>query len=201
MENIQAIEQVLDYEPGSEEQPNDAKLGELIIYLAQVSEADETFGLTKLNKLLQSIDFGSYARFGHSVTGQEYQAREYGPCPRRFVPVKEALETNEDIAVFHRRYRGYQQEKTIALRDPDLSLFTSDEIAFIDAEVRRWCGISATEMSRQSHQFVGWQLAEDGEIIPYEIACIQTRELSSADRHRGLELEDLARSLLGSGGD
>src|SRR2546425_884388 len=78
-------------------QQGDEKLAEMILHIAQLSEGDEPFGATKLNKILFYCDFLSYLYHGKPITGQEYQKLPNGPAPRRLVPVLQYLESVQDI--------------------------------------------------------------------------------------------------------
>ena len=52
---------------------NNAKLCELIIYIAEHSKDDTSFGAVKLNKLLYYSDFSAYRQLRNSITDAEYQ--------------------------------------------------------------------------------------------------------------------------------
>ena len=67
--------------------PRDAKLEALIGYIAEQSEGDRHFGLTKLNKMLWFIDLEAYRSLGETVSEQTYQKLPEGPAPRRMLPV------------------------------------------------------------------------------------------------------------------
>ncbi len=153
-------------------EPDDCKLRELILYLALRSEGDETFSKTKLLKQLFYSDFAAYARSRGSITGQTYSKLPYGPVPRRAMEVLNELEREGALALARREYHGYVQHKPVALREPDLSGFTGEEIATVDRALSQLWGHSARDVSDLSHEFLGWKIARDGEIIPYETALI-----------------------------
>lgn len=181
-------------------QPNDAKLGELILHIAHHSTDDETFGMVKLNKLLFDADFMAYLRFGQPITGQEYVAREFGPCPRRLVPVMEDLKERGHLVEQPDQYYQFAQRKIVALRQPDLDGFTAKEIALVDSIIARWKGKTAREMSDLSHQFVGWRLARPDETIPYETVLIGHRRPTSGELKRVPEIQERARKVLARDG-
>src|SRR4051794_31046134 len=79
-------------------EPNEAKLRELIVYLADKCAPDPRFGAVKLNKLLYFIDAFAFAKFGQPVTGVEYMKQKRGPVPRRMVPAIAALKREGAIA-------------------------------------------------------------------------------------------------------
>ncbi|MDR3175919.1 MAG: SocA family protein [Desulfovibrio sp.] len=63
--------------PTSEERRRE-KLKNAIIFFIQ---NDKTIGLTKLMKLLFYLDFRLYRETGESLTGENYEAWEFGPVP------------------------------------------------------------------------------------------------------------------------
>ena len=154
------------------------KLQELILYIADRCEDEEEFGSTKLNKILFFADFTAYARTGHAITGEQYQKLEHGPAPRRLLPAIDALKRENALAEKTRGYYGYPQRWYVALRDPDLTQFTAEDIAIVDEVVDRLRGKTGADVSHLSHTFVGWRAAKMNEDIPYETAWISSAPLS-----------------------
>lgn len=172
-----------------DQKPDDQKLGELIIYIAQQCEGDERFAAVKLNKLLFFSDFTHYLIYGTSITGHEYQKLPQGPAPRRLLPVQRALSNQEALVVIEREYYKRKQSKPLALRDPDLALFSSTEIAVVDKIIRQYWHLNGTEISDQSHDFFGWRIADLNETIPYCVALIEKRQPTAHEVSRAKELE------------
>lgn len=154
-----------------------SKLQELILYIADKCENDEQFGSTKLNKILFFADFTSYARTGKSITGEAYQKLEHGPAPRQLVPAVADLKKDGALAEKTRSYHGYSQRWFVALRDPDISSFTAGDIAIVDEMIDRLRQQSASDVSRLSHQFVGWRAAKLNDDIPYESTWISSKPI------------------------
>lgn len=177
-------------------EPNEAKFKELLIYVALCSEGDDSFGAVKLNKLLFLSDFLAYLRLGSAITWVEYQALPNGPAPTRLVPIREELQSQGAIAERAEHYYGFEKNRTLALRRPDLKLFSSEEIDIVRQVIDTWWGKNAREISDFSHNFIGWQLANDGETIPYSSALISTREPSQQEVAYGLSLADEAKRVL-----
>lgn len=73
-----------------------------------------------------------------------------------------------------RDYFGREQQKLLALREPDLSDFTGEEIAIVQEVIRLLWFRDASEVSDLSHQFIGWQIAALGEVIPYSTVALGT---------------------------
>jgi hypothetical protein len=144
------------------------KFKELILYIAQESEGDSTFGATKLNKILFFCDFLSYRAYGEPITGQRYFKLPFGPAPRALVPVVQELIEEEACIKVQRSRFGRPQETLFAKREARLEVFTSRDIALADYVLRQLRGNDAKEVSDLSHEFIGWHLAGDQEDIPYE---------------------------------
>src|SRR3954463_2620346 len=144
------------------------KLKELILYIAQESEGDSTFGATKLNKVLFFCDFLSYRAYGEPITGQRYFKLPFGPAPRALVPVVNELVEEEACIKVRRSRFGLPQETIFAKREANLEVFRPRDIALAAHVLRQLRDNDAQEVSDLSHEFIGWQLAGDREDIPYE---------------------------------
>ncbi len=182
---------------GEQMDQSDRRLAELILYVARVCEGDETFGSTKLNKILFLADFLAYRKLGTSITGAEYQKLPFGPAPRRLKPVLEGLVQSGAAAIRKQERSGYEQRRPVALREPDLREFSGEQIALVDQLVRALWGRTASEVSELSHGFIGRQLAEEGETIPYGLALYNpVRQLSPQGKRVREELTDYAAALI-----
>ncbi len=184
----------------NEEAEKDQKLKELAVLICALCRDDKPFGKVKLNKLLFYVDFVAYRDLGHPITGQEYQKLENGPAPRRLLPVIPSLSippgSDPDIVVQNISYYGLTQQRPIALRNPDTSKFTFEEIKLVEFVINHFWGKNATEISNESHKFIGWQLAGLREIIPYSIALVSNRGPTQSEREYGRRLEGLASECI-----
>jgi hypothetical protein len=165
----------------------DKRLGELMLYIAKKSQFDQNFGGTKLNKILFYADFVSYGRSGKPITGAEYIKQEFGPTPKRLLPVRKQLEARKEAAVQRVDFLGKEQQRLVALRDPDLSLFSGEEIALVDQVIVYLRRKSAKDVSELSHNRA-WSVAKMGGSIPYEAAFISDENPNERDIERGREL-------------
>jgi hypothetical protein len=147
---------------------NAEKFRELLLYIAQQMESDESFGATVLNKVLYFSDFYSYRFDGAPITGAVYQKLNYGPAPRQLLREQQNLIEEGRAALQKRQFGDFFQKRLIALSDPKLELFTGEEIANVNVVINAFKGSGATKSSRFSHAVsVGWQAMELGENIEY----------------------------------
>jgi len=125
----------------------DKKLAELISTFSRKCEMIHFLARRNFNKLLFYSDFNFYRRWGKSITGQEYQRLDQGPCPRRLLPVRNALVRDRAIAIRKECIEEYTQQRSLGLRDADLSIFSGLEIALIDEVIERYRGKTASFLS------------------------------------------------------
>lgn len=159
----------------------DARLREIILHIAERSEGDRLFGSTKLNKILYWADFQFYGQHLRTITGQEYMRIQFGPVPRRMKLVLKSMQSEEILAVAERTVFGHTQKRPVALRPADLSAFTSEEIAHIDAIIDFLRPLSGTDLSQLSHDAV-WASFGDRETIPPDTVFFRRRPLSKKER-------------------
>lgn len=155
---------------------NALKFKELVLYLAERSKTDPGFASTKLNKLLFYCDFEAYRVLGHPITGASYEKLQWGPAAREFLPMQDELLWWDDAAIEHRERGPYTQVVTIALREPDMEIFSIEEREVIDEILAALRPLDARGVSELSHEHsAGWNLTPEGQLIPYESALISTR--------------------------
>lgn len=180
---LMAIKGTFKFADGDEK-----RLRELILYISAQCQNDSRFGATKLNKILWWADFLSYAQYGKPITGIEYQRLGNGPAPRRLVPVRNAMQAAGEIAFAEVAVRGgHIQKKIVPLRQPDLDLFGPTDIAVVDDVIRALWKKTATGVSSLSHG-KAWEVAADGESIPYEAVFLSDDPVNRYDVARTKEL-------------
>lgn len=165
------------------QQPGDeAKLGELLLYVAKRLESDPAGGATKINKVLYFAEFAHVRAHGRPITGVEYQKLEHGPAPRRLVPVRRGLVERGDAEVVEVTYLGYQQQRLVAKRDARPDALSEDERVIVDQVLAALHGQNARDVSELSHDEIGWQMVDVGDTIPYETAYLRKAVLTPAVR-------------------
>lgn len=151
---------------------------ELVVYISKQCSNDNNFGVTKLNKILFFADFGFYLQTGRSLTGKKYVHDQFGPVPVGIEHVRGSME-KVDIAVAHMQAGPYLRKNIVALRDADISKIEPEKIAWLQKVIDYYCSPSrsktATWMSDLSHDFIGYDVTERGEEIPYQTIYLQNK--------------------------
>ena len=166
-----------------------AKFKELMLYIAERSADDPMFGATKLNKILFFTDFLSFGLAGHSMTGASYQRLRNGPAPIEMPQMEREIERSQDGHFVTRPYFNLKQKRLVAKRPANTARFTDEELDLVNDVIRNLSSVSATDVSNLSHiRSKAWQVAKDGEEIPYTAVFLSTRRATPSDIRRGREL-------------
>ena len=146
------------------------RLRQLIIHVARRYHEAERFGAIKLNKILWRADFESFARRGVPVTGRPYKRLELGPAPSEMPSLQREMRAQALIRleIIHRP-NGYDEHRTVALTEPDLHLFSADDLAFVEESIRYYWDKTGIEASDDSHG-AAWKSRNNGDLMPYELA-------------------------------
>ena len=167
------------------------KFKELILYIASQCEKDKFWNATKLNKVLFYSDFLAFRDRGESITGAEYFALERGPAPKALVPVRDEMIQDKDLAIERRTF----QQRPVALREPDYTLFTAQEIAIVNKVIAALRHKDADTVSEMSHAFLGWKAAwAEGQVtkekvtIPYKSVFVSNAPIDEFEAAYGLDL-------------
>lgn len=155
---------------------NKSKFRGLILYFANESKEDPYFGAVKLNKLLFYADFLAYGYLGRSITDATYIHLPKGPGPSELLWVRNEMEKDGKLKV-ERVYRlNNLQHRPIALEQPDLSLFTKEELEICKEALRLVANCNSEETSDRSHNWLGWIYTNNKETIPYQTIFVRNRE-------------------------
>ncbi|MEK7795105.1 MAG: Panacea domain-containing protein [Candidatus Hydrogenedentota bacterium] len=176
--------------------PNDSRFREIVLYIAEKSEGDTTFGSAKLGKLLFYIDFYAYLLLGEPVTGQEYVRSEFGPAPRRLLALCDDMKTRGEIGIREKDYFGRIQLRVLALRSGDLCVFSAKEIELVDLCLQRFRNCPVSQVSELSNRLFKWHTIDDQATIPYEMALVARRDPTAQEFLKGKEVEAAAEEWL-----
>jgi hypothetical protein len=153
------------------------RVKELILYVAKRCEGARFFGAIKLNKILWKADFSSYAERRMPITGCEYRRRKFGPALFEIPRIHADMLRDGQIRIDKRDFGdGVIENRTVALVDPDLTLFTQEDFRYIDSSIQYYWEKTGTEASDDSHG-VAWSSRLDGDPMPYELAFLSDEDL------------------------
>lgn len=142
------------------------RLKALLHYVCSLAADPSVLGKVKLNKVPWYADSVSFLRTGKPITGARYIKRQYGPVPSPFMPAIEELEKEGKISRGKVMHFDRMKEEFISIDDPDISMFSAEEIDLIGRAFEHVClRHTATSVSRETHDDI-WELAEIGEEIP-----------------------------------
>jgi hypothetical protein len=143
------------------------KFKHLVQYVCWRCDDPAELGATKLNKVLWRADTQAYYLRGESITGARYVKRQFGPVPSAMVQTLRDLESEGALAIREEDYFGNAKKEFFALKRPDLSLFSAEEISLVDQSIEYVCRRhTARSISAETHDDI-WNLAKIGEEIPY----------------------------------
>lgn len=144
-----------------------SKLREMVLFFAQLPNMYET----KLNKLLFYADFKHYEQHSVSVSGSPYLAFPYGPVPRDCPRLEADLLECGDLAA-EEVFFSDEVSGTVfkASREPDLTVFTEEELATLRDIANRLGHRTSKELSDLSHQERAWKETPQRKMISYELA-------------------------------
>jgi uncharacterized phage-associated protein len=137
------------------------KLRQLIIFFAH-HEAVKPLGKVKLFKLLYFTDVTHIRTTGVPITGEEYLKFELGPVPTHGDFVLKDLQLRRLISQKRLSLRNSRFMRVFtALREPDMAIFTDQEIETIFHVIQEYGKSTASVLSWRSHQEYAWLFAKE----------------------------------------
>lgn len=163
------------------------RLKQIILYVSERNVEARRFGLIKLNKIIWKADFDAFAERGIPVTGRAYNRQKYGPVANEMPPVHSEMLRDGYIVIQRVDFgEGVIEKRTIAQCQPQLSMFSPDDIRFVDTSIAYYWHKTGEEASDDSHG-VAWSTRHNGDPMPYESAYLSDLDLRPKQR---LRLED-----------
>lgn len=150
------------------------KCKQIILYMC---DNDGTLK-TKLNKELFYCDNLHYKYHNKSITGLRYRAIKYGPVPENYNLIFNTLVAEGLLEVEHIDY-GYANEygedvvghKYKSLTEPDLSVFTPEEIKVLQQVKEYFADWSSSDIVDYSHKEDAYKYTEANDLISYKYAA------------------------------
>lgn len=157
---------------------------ELILYIAERTEGDPSFGHTKLAKTLFFCDFEAYRLQGAPITGAKYENWEHGPYPPALKHAVERLEDENRVHVLPPEQEFETIRFVATSRAPaDLASVgvSAAQMELIDRCIERVSRLSAKALKALTHKLPGYMLTQRNETIPYDSAFLATRKPSDKE--------------------
>lgn len=167
---------------GSNTPASRKRLRELLLYIAKKTSDLADFGSIKVNKTLYHADMERFKASGKAITGVQYHRIQMGPVPKHVLVAERELANDLEV-----RPLGLAKIR-LANREPDMSLFTEDEIASVDGQIERLKAMTSDEVSEDSHD-IRWHTLQDKDLVPYEFAYLSDT-LTAKDKEDAASLAE-----------
>jgi uncharacterized phage-associated protein len=164
----------------------------LLFFVSTIN--NNTLGKVKLMKLFYYLDFDHFEQFGTSVTGDDYLHWGMGPVPAsasiiidRMVADDQLLVESVDVGMPN------HWVKYTALRNYNIQVFTSTEVAVLYAVAQKWEHHSGGDMVRAVHGEPPWLETAPNAVIDYRLALKRSgkdRELPEEHMDEQMTAED-----------
>jgi len=131
----------------------------------------EKVGKLKLAKLLYFMDFNHYEQFLEPITWSRYDHIKNGPVPENFYTVFNSMRDSKAIIVENIPTTHENEfEKIIPNKEPNLGIFTKNELSTIKAIVDKFKYFNAEQMKEAVQKDYPCKITKIGENIPYQLA-------------------------------
>lgn len=159
------------------------KSKELMLLIAYRLGNKSNYGATVLNKALYFIDNINYLKTGRPISELKYIKQEHGPTPDPsiFLSLREEMISANDVDIVTVEFFGRNQKKMLAKREPNMSLFDSEEIEIIDQLLSEISDKNATEISDIAHTYPAWIAASDKEPLPFYTFLLSSKTPTEGD--------------------
>lgn len=131
-------------------------------------------GKKKLFKLLYYIDFDNYEykESMKSITGSSYVAWKMGPVPSDRGRILEAMISDNllEESEVHFSDNINNAVKYVAKEEPDMSLFSEDEIFIMERVIKKYGQLSGKQLEILTHTEAPYIATEQNEVIDYGLA-------------------------------
>jgi hypothetical protein len=142
----------------------ETKLREMILYAAEAFQEDASWSEVRLRRALFHTDLRAYRMLGRPVSERVYWKTDLGPTPEGMGTAISGME-KEGLC-------SRSEGRLLALREPDLSPFPSEEIAILRSVIEDLRRLGPDEAGDFSDGFFGWLAARDGDELPYGTAFV-----------------------------
>lgn len=147
------------------------KYKQAILYLCS-KLGKEIRGKKKLAKLLYFVDFDFFEKYQKHFTGDKYKALPMGPFPISLEKITKEMAKDKILKIQSVEERkGYTPtEVYTCTKDPDVSIFTPEEIKMLDRIAVRYGHLNGKQLEDLTHAEAPFVGTEPKKEIQYELA-------------------------------
>ncbi len=145
------------------------KFEKLILYILSKVWAKYNVGKVVLYKLLYFSEFDFFEMHGKNLSGYPFIKLPMGPAPWAFDSLIWEMKERHEMETIITEYNGYFQQRFIPNIPVFEDTFSHEEQSVIDDVLKRYSDYSARDISEKSHEDKPWQIANDMEIIAYDL--------------------------------
>ena len=128
---------------------------------------------SKLCKLVFYADFKHFKDYAVSISGARYAHAHHGPVPDNYEYYFATLIHDERaIRVEENKYGDYLGEDYYSEFEPDLTVFSDDELEVLIQVKKFFKDYNATQIREFSHKESGYDETKTGDIISYDYANV-----------------------------
>jgi uncharacterized phage-associated protein len=129
-------------------------------------------GKKKLYKLLYYVDFDFFEKHEKKIVGDVYKKLEMGPVPISCDNIASELAQEKKLRIEEKElYPGYLPTTIYTiLADPDINIFTKEEIEIIDRVIDKYGKLNGKDLERLTHNEAPFIATATSAVIEYENA-------------------------------
>src|ERR1700683_5495501 len=132
--------------------------------IARTNPSD--LGYVKLNKILWYADLEHYRRHRLSLTGLEHYARmPQGPMSKDVTRAVTRLRKDKKIIEKPVKVIDYTRREMISLVEPDLSVFTVEQIDLLNQFISQIAPLTADQVSKMTHEDPLWSELNNNDLM------------------------------------
>jgi Protein of unknown function (DUF4065) len=156
------------------------KFVELVMYAAERLRDAPAGGAMKMNKVCWYAEIEYFRIQEKTITGADYQKLEWGPAPRRLLPVRQQLVDSGQAELVESDLGEHLEDRLIPLRPADLAAFTRQEISVIDRVL--------TRLREMDNEEPAWYLPDMSGAIEPELSYLRRAVVTSEVRERARQI-------------
>lgn len=138
-------------------------------------------GAVKLNKMLWFADCQFYGKSGRTITGEtKYIRKGNGPCVDGFDAMIGQLKSSGAIIEHSAQALDFKRREFYAQKEPDLSVFTPEEVDTLWNVAAQIMGMTAAEASDLSHDDL-WEETPAYGAISVAAGAVKVEPIDAAD--------------------